>query len=525
MTRAQSQEALARLAVQARADDDDDLGRHLGAALASPGEARSRAGRPEARSGGPREPYGAEVKARGALLELPAFTARLAALRPLEPDETHGAEPTSAERMLALLPDVRAERVLMAEAIVLGACARAQSAHRAHRFTERGGQGGMPTLSPSALDRRVRLARELGDRRALVRVVEQAEDEDRARAVDLVEALRDADEAVGRGTLLRSVGWVSVGSVGSDEPALASAVLALTEDPYVELRRQRIRARLGAGARATTLAEHGALSRTDRADEAIPLADREGIASRWCERIGMRVPSLAGGVPPPGPDHPLRLLIGDPQRAPRLIGTPSPDAHGIGELLAIVGELLSLREVGAGPIADALGVSRQHGATAATLGRHLTLGPAFLLRECAVDRGRVQDVLRELLYVELERLRTLAAATLGLHDALARAAGLGERVAETFGKALGFDHAPSRAPHRVCAAWHDQAPRWLEAAVHASTLSRSLVEQHDEDWFRNPRAGATLRTAIDGLGTLGPSGHDLPALRRAIAVWFDAAHA
>jgi hypothetical protein len=498
LSRAQSTEALARRAVQVRADDDACL----------------------------REAYGeVAVQPRRPLDdELPSFKARFAALTPrvLDRERADGVEggPDDDARVVeAVLDAGRAERVLMAEAVVSLGCARSVSGHRKHRLESKGGQSGVPTLAPSALRRRLRLAREGGVRRALVEVIEKAEDDDRKPAIQMVDSLRGADDALGGG-LLASIGWVS-----TDARALAEAVLAMTEDPYAELRRARIHAVLGRGARATVLAEHGALSRSERADDAMPLPDREGIASRWCERIHLGLPRLVGGVPAPALGHPLQLLASDPEASARAIGAPAPDAHGVLELMTLVGELLTLRTAGAGPIADALGVSRLHGVSIATLARHLALRPSFLQREAAIDRSRIEDVLRELLYVELERLRTLAAETLALSDALERTPGLGERVAETFGKALGFDCAPRHAPHRVCDAWHAQAPRWLEGAVHASALSHVLVEQHDEDWFRNPRAGATLRAALDVMRTLGPPPPDLDALGRQLADAYRAARA
>lgn len=498
MIRAQSTEALARRAVQVRADDDERLR-----------EAYGEGERP------PRRPFDGD---------LAAFRARLAQLTVVPPPEVRDGPaevvPASvlaanAAVLAAVLDATRAQRVLMAEAVVRVGCARPMTAHRAHRLEPKGGEGGLPTLSSSALDRRLRSERGSGHRVVIVQVIERAEDDDRKTAIELVDSLRGADDELGAGTLLRSLGWVS-----GDERELARAVLAITEDPYFELRRERIRTQLGAGARATIHAEHGGLLRTDRADEAMPLPDREGIASRWCERIGLGLPSLAGGVPRPGMGHPLYLLAGDPEASARAIGTPAPDAHGVLELLSLVGEMLTLRHAGGGPIADALGVTRQHGTSAASLGRQLALVPSFLMREAAIDRSRIEDVLRELLYVELERLRRLAAETLALSDALARTPGLGEQVAETSAKALGFDHAPGRSPHRVCDAWHAQSPRWLEAAVHASTWQVTLAERHDEDWFRNPRAGATLRGSIDSMRALGAATPDLDALRRQVATWY-----
>ncbi len=480
MSASQSTEALARRAVEARAHDDASL----------------------------REAYGAALEPRASLDSLlPALRARRAALAPVA---IEGAD--------AILDPGRAERVLLAEAITSIGCARAVARHRAHRLTSTG-QPGMPSLAPDALMRRLRRTQAPGDRRATLEVVDAAEDAARGAAVAMVDALRGASAALD-GPLIGALGWAV-----TDARALALAVLSITEDPYVEMRRARAARMLGRGLATRSLADHGALLATLDADLAMPLPDREGIASRWCGRIGLPVARLASGVPAPGSELTLRLLIGDPERRPQLVGAPAADAHGVLELTSVVGELLTLREVGGGPIADALGVTRLHGASAATLARQLSLGAPFLVREAAVDRGRTQATLRDLLFVELERLRTLAAHSLCLCDALDRAPGLGERVAETFGKALGVDHAPARAPHRVCEAWHAQAPRWLEGALHATLLSSTLVEQHDEDWFRNPRAGATLRGAIDAMRAIGPTAIELDALRRAVDGWYRAAGA
>jgi hypothetical protein len=131
------------------------------------------------------------------------------------------------------------------------------------------------------------------------------------------------------------------------------------------------------------------------------------------------------------------------------------------------------------------------------------LSPAFLVREAGLDRSAVEAALRELVFVELLRLRTLALEALALVLALEREGGLGERIAEAHARALGVPLAPALAPARVVEAFDDAAPAALEAALAECALEARLVAEHDEDFFRNPRAGAAIERGLVLAGALG----------------------
>lgn len=418
-----------------------------------------------------------------------------------------------------------ADAVLFAEAAVL---AEIGDARRAYLRFVSAATSEQLSVAPAHLWRRLRSERDGIRRSGLVAGVARAEERERRIALELVEAIRDASSATAPARraperaldtppaepsepidvggswegLVRRLGWVT-----RDPKETAERVLALTADAYRELLGWRTRVVHARAATELTAADHVALTRCERADAWLPLADREGIAARWCARIGLGLPSVAGGVPAPllAASSPV-LLGGDPDARPRIFGAPAPDAQGVIELLEIVGALAVSRGSGQGPIADALGATRVHGAMGATVARRLVLSGPFLMREATLDRSQLDVVVRELLFVELDTLRRLAAETLALSAALDRAGGLGEVIAEAYGRALSAPIAPALAPHRVCEAWHAEAPRQLEAALSACVLEGALEDELDEDWFRNPRAGRRLEGALDAMRVLGPAG-------------------
>lgn len=457
--------------------------------------------------------------------------------RALSADGT-SAQPAADPRpfLNALVEAEGADAVLLTEAAVLSGTRNARRAHLVFALTLP--DGNAPSTPPLLLEAELRAERGAVRRHALTERVERAEDEARKVAVAVVESLRGAADALPKRPsppareeakppprasstetpevpwegFLSALGWASV-----DPSRTALRVLEITEDPYRELRASRMQAILERRSARLPRSEHAALLRCDRADALIPLPDRSGIASRWCERIGLPLPSLSGGIPAPritGPTEratgPLVLLTGDLEERARLLGGPSPDAHGVLELLAVVGELLTLpkeRERGRipGPIALAAGSTRLHGPVLATLARRLSLSSTFVCREASVDRSAAADVLREFLFVELDRLRALSFWTLSLTHALDRTAGLGEVIAELHARARMSPLPPSIAPHRVAEAFQGRAPAQLEAAVLCTVLEADLERVHDEDWFRNPRTGRFLEGHIEALRATGAS--------------------
>lgn len=406
---------------------------------------------------------------------------------------------------------------LLAEAAVLAGTARARHDHLRWLHTATAPPA---IVTPIALDPSVRLERDGHRRVALTTAVEAAERDARDEAIAMVRSLRAAASALdessgGRATLVKRLGW------SIDAREAATAVLAATEDAHRELWRARARDVVGRTVSRVTRADHPALARCERADALIALPDRVGIASRWCERIGVMPEEPAGGLPSAALGPPLTVRWIDAEARPRVLGAPAPDIHGVRSLLGVVGELMATRRASGEGIAAQLGMGRSTSAVAATLARQLLLSAPFLMREAALDRSQVQLVMRELLYAELSELRARATETLALESALDGTAGLGEVIAESYATALGTTVSPELAPFRVCEAFLSQAPRWLDGSLRAPAIATALEREHDEDWFRNPRAGSSFTAAVAAID----AGGDGAALVGAVRRWFDSSGA
>jgi len=124
----------------------------------------------------------------------------------------------------------------------------------------------------------------------------------------------------------------------------------------------------------------------------------------------------------------------------------------------------------------------------------LPLNPAFAARRLDVGRARFSDYARALGAVMLLALRVD-----GVRAALMAASPLGVKsYLDTFNErtpaALGFELPPALA----AVLWVDaRAPRRFAALLAASAMSSELIERHDEDWFRNPRAAEELRAEFE----------------------------
>lgn len=417
------------------------------------------------------------------------WTAALAGL------DVEAPRPRDPAPFLAAWPKAEGPvRTLLAEAALLAGTARPRRAERTLRATP------LPRLGVrrDGAMRGLRLEGDAARRSAIHEALGQAEDAGRPAAVEVVRSLRAGLGALGQGTTFEAIGWGHLGL-----RATAEAVLAATEDPWRELARHRGRVVLGRI--PGTLADLAALLRAPAADRALPLADRAGIASRWATKAGLALPSV-GPLPPPSADGPPpRAVVPDAAQRLRIVFAPAPDAHGVLELAELVGALLAAPEAARDPsiTAHRLGATRLAVPLGGTLARRLLLAPSFLVREAGVDRSVAPACLRELLFVELVRLREAAMQGLALALSLDREGGLGERIADLFARALGVPLAPARAPQHVAEAFEDAAPARLEAALAEAALEARLVAEHDEDWFRNPRAGSAIERGFVLAGALG----------------------
>lgn len=137
---------------------------------------------------------------------------------------------------------------------------------------------------------------------------------------------------------------------------------------------------------------------------------------------------------------------------------------------------------------DPFGLSRaEHGALLASV----ALTPAFLRQRLNLGRERAQRHARALAQAALLHTRLLALRVLTEGAALQGPHALRESFVEHATLALGFEPPPSAAGLLFRPRLGDAqrlAGVWL-AAEHAERLT----EEHDEDWFRNPRAIEQLR--------------------------------
>jgi hypothetical protein len=395
--------------------------------------------------------------------------------------------------------------VLVAEAVALDALripSRAWEAAWAQEPIALAGEDPLPVralptalaLEPNAHRRAALMAR--GDARARDHLLA-------ARAV--VDALRNVGTTLGLDTAASLHGALGLGEPDVVERG-ADAVLAATEDAWRELEAWA-RPRVG-------LSRVGELSWADRqrtlasprATELIPLGDRTGIASRWIARTGLpdaltclrddaRRPSATGvGV---------RALCERPGERVVVAGTPQLHAAGAVALTGAVAEGLSLLLAREERPALRLGSDRVHHAVAEALGRRLFLEPVFVVREAAVDRTAREPVLLECLYAELFAMRLDAALSRFALDALNRAPDLPARLREAVMRATGSAPAPAWAAHLAAQALELRPGARTLAALLETHVRDGLRERHDEDWFRNPRAGESLRTVMTAMRAQG----------------------
>jgi hypothetical protein len=133
----------------------------------------------------------------------------------------------------------------------------------------------------------------------------------------------------------------------------------------------------------------------------------------------------------------------------------------------------------------------------------LLLEPLFLQRELSVDSRHVPDLVRALALRRLFSLRARAAALRVATEVERGTSGAGWREA----------HRDALSSASL-AAWPDGlAARDADAGSHAAALAGAawaarlrdrLVDRHDEDWWRNPKASGT----IGGLLAAGRAGPD-----------------
>lgn len=136
-----------------------------------------------------------------------------------------------------------------------------------------------------------------------------------------------------------------------------------------------------------------------------------------------------------------------------------------------------------------------------TLFALLPLNAAFAQRKFEIGRARFADYRRALLRVVLLSLRVDC-----VRSELALASERGERsyhtaFREALPAALGFEVSPALAG----VLWvSSSAPTRLCGLLAALAKNDRLIQAHDQDWFRNPRAVSELRAEFESAPALEP---------------------
>jgi hypothetical protein len=175
-----------------------------------------------------------------------------------------------------------------------------------------------------------------------------------------------------------------------------------------------------------------------------------------------------------------------------------PEAWGASSFLRAVRAFGSaLHDAGASTRQPFCVAREPHGLRSALFGNLfalLLLNPAFAARRLDIGRGRFEEYRRALgavvlLAVRVDCVRAQLADASPLGARSYRDA-FNERIPATFG----FELPPGLAG----VLWVDaRAPRRFAALLAAFAKNAELIQAHDEDWFRNPRAAEELRAELE----------------------------
>ncbi len=213
-----------------------------------------------------------------------------------------------------------------------------------------------------------------------------------------------------------------------------------------------------------------------------------GLALRasdgWPRTLDLR--SLHGLIGEAGLLDGLRLDVG---RMPAAIA-PASFLRGLLRLGAAWTDALAPAAVPFALARDPFGLWRsQHGALFALV----ALSPAFLRRKLGLGSDRAQSHARALSASALAFARLAALKLLLRGPALRGRRSLRDAFGEHGTRALGFEPPPGAAGVLPRVAPALELAQRFAAPLLAATRFRELTEEHDEDWFRNPRAIERLR--------------------------------
>lgn len=345
---------------------------------------------------------------------------------------------------------------------------------------------------------------------------------DEAKAV--VAALREVTGALGDGL----GGALGLGAADED----AAAVLAETDDAFEEL---------DAWASRQAELDRARLTWADRLHLGVcPTLLREAAPARWgalgtawLARVNLESAPrgiVDGRRPAAVQGEGVEAWVTDPGRRAMVLGRPRLLGIEAGEVLgALTAGAAGVVAAGASP-GQKRGRHRVLDGAAHATGRWLLLEPGFLTRDAELTGAARERALRGALYAELTRLRWDAAVARFTAAAMRREPGLADRFGAELTRALGVAPGTAWAVHLTArtmepgGAWPGRAGARVAGAWCAVALRERLRERCDEDWFRNPRAGAVLRGAWDELRAVGPT-RDLAGERAALRRWLTEAMA
>ena len=245
---------------------------------------------------------------------------------------------------------------------------------------------------------------------------------------------------------------------------------------------------------------------------AIPSATWSSLGARMGERAGLD--GALRGIdddlaPAATAARGVWVFTLDPGVRTRVSGRPSQSLWGLGDVLGAM-HVATVQCGARGPFAGVRrGCDRSVDGVAHAMGRRMLLERHFLQREAGLDAAAREAVMLEAVHHELLRVRfDVARAHIASH-VLARRPEAAVRVHDELRRAWRASPPTSHGPW-IAARVFDDGGFWGRAAGASAAGARAearvvatLRAQHDEDWFRNPRAGATVSAVADAMRASG----------------------
>lgn len=398
--------------------------------------------------------------------------------------------------------------VLIAEAWVHPRMRRAQAGYELAWKREPIALPNEPPVELAAIENAVAFERN-GARRSALWDLACARANDHFReAKRVVEALRERAEELGCATpdgLLDALG-LGAPSVGVD------ALIAQSDGVFDELdgwalREVELGERVSDARRRVLVWEDRLRSGAQpRASAQIAVGDRVASCGRWIERVGLG--AALGAVSDRVTASALSsegVSVKVEREGERVIvrGSEPPSVRGTARIAGALSEALGAGLAKIGRASERAGRDRVHRAALWQMGEMLLWEPTFVTRELAVDGAHASLVNRAALHGSLMALRQSAAEAGFVRDALAAKSELVVRLRDRLLRALGSAVSPSWTVHVASRAIERRAEAECAGAVCAAVLSTRMRDRWDEDWFRNPRAGAALAGELTEMRALG----------------------